>query len=141
MLTRLRIFAALIIYAAAAASVASAQAQTEPAAVAGSPAETTLGEVIVTARKRQESILNVPVVETAVPQQLLERTQTLDIRDLEKLVPGLNLGHALLSIGTLVSIRGIGTASLDPGIDQSVALNIDGMALVKGWHSRAVHLT
>jgi iron complex outermembrane receptor protein len=111
------------------AAMGPAAAQTAAPAAAPSPV---IGEVIVTARKRQESILNVPVVETAVGPKQLERTQTLDLKDLQKLVPGLNLGHGLLSIGTLVSIRGIGTASLDPGIDQSVALNLDGMALGQG---------
>src|SRR2546428_12896404 len=47
----------------------------------------TLGEVIVTARKRQESILNVPVVETALPQEKLERVQVNDLKDMQKLVP------------------------------------------------------
>lgn len=96
------------------------------------PATNQIQEVIVTARKRQESILNVPVVETAVSQEQLERLQTSNLQDLQKLVPGLNLGHAVLSIGTLVSIRGVGTASLDPGVDQSVSLNLDGMALGQG---------
>lgn len=91
-----------------------------------------VGEIIVTARKRQESLLEVPVIETAVPQERLERLQTTNLTDLPKLVPGLNLGQGLLSIGSLVSIRGVGTASLDPGIDQSVSLNIDGLSLGQG---------
>jgi len=89
-------------------------------------------EIIVTARKRQESILNVPVVATAVSEERLERLQTTGITDLPKLVPGLNLGNSLLSIGTQVSIRGVGTASQDPGVDQSVSLNIDGLSLGQG---------
>ena len=91
-----------------------------------------LVEVTVTARKRQESILNVPVVEQAISGDQLEKVQVTDVTDLPKLVPGLNLGHSLLSIGTLVSIRGIGTASQDPGVDQSVSLNIDGLSLGTG---------
>ena len=91
-----------------------------------------LVEVTVTARKRQESILNVPVVEQAISQDQLEKVQVTDVTDLPKLVPGLNFGHSLLSIGTLVSIRGIGTASQDPGVDQSVSLNIDGLSLGTG---------
>jgi iron complex outermembrane receptor protein len=89
-------------------------------------------EVLVTARKRQESILNVPVVEQAISQTKLERLQVTEMTDLPTIVPGLNLGHSLLSIGTLVSIRGIGTASQDPGVDQSVSLNIDGLSLGNG---------
>ena len=91
-----------------------------------------LQEVIVTARKREESILNVPVIEQAISQVRLERLQVTELTDLPKLAPGLNLGHSLLSIGTLVSIRGIGTASQDPGVDQSVSLNIDGLSLGNG---------
>lgn len=91
-----------------------------------------LEEITVTARKRQESILNVPVIEQAISQERLERLQVTEMTDLPKIAPGLNLGHSLLSIGTLVSIRGIGTASQDPGVDQSVSLNIDGLSLGNG---------
>jgi iron complex outermembrane receptor protein len=91
-----------------------------------------LTEIIVTARKRQESILNVPVIETAIPQAQLERFQTQDLKDIQKLVPGLLLGRSVASVGTQVSLRGVGTSSLDAGIDQSVALNIDGLQLTQG---------
>jgi iron complex outermembrane receptor protein len=99
-------------------------------AAAGGGAQ--LEEITVTARKRQESILNVPVIEQAIAGERLERLQVTELTDLPKLAPGLNLGHSLLSIGTLVSIRGIGTASQDPGVDQSVSLNIDGLSLGNG---------
>jgi iron complex outermembrane receptor protein len=91
-----------------------------------------LGEVIVTARKREESILKVPVVETAIPQTQLERLQVNDVADLTKLVPGLNLGGNILTIGTQVAIRGVGSTSYDQGVDSSVGLNIDGLSLANG---------
>ncbi|MBV1691893.1 TonB-dependent receptor [Novosphingobium sp. G106] len=90
------------------------------------------GDIIVTARKRQESILKVPVVVTAVSDQKLDSVQATQIMDLPKLVPGLVLGTNLLSIGPQVSLRGIGTSSYDPGVDQSVSLNIDGLSLGQG---------
>jgi outer membrane receptor protein involved in Fe transport len=90
------------------------------------------GDIIVTARKRQESILKVPVVETVLTQQTLERVVVKDLVDVSKLTPGLVLGLNTNEIGTQVSIRGIGTTSLDPGIDQSVLLNIDGLSLSQG---------
>ena len=74
-----------------------------------------LGEVIVTARKREESIINVPVIENAVTAEQIERTQTVSITDLPKLVPGMLMGHQLLAIGTLLSIRGVGTSASDAG--------------------------
>ena len=89
-------------------------------------------EVIVTARKRQESILNVPVIETAISQDQLERMQTNDLQDVVKLAPGLSLGESLLSIGAQVSLRGVGTSSLAVGVEQSVSLNIDGLQLTQG---------
>src|SRR5690606_17170414 len=34
--------------------------------------------------------------------------------------------------GPQVTIRGVGTSSYDPGVDQSVSLNIDGLSLGQG---------
>jgi iron complex outermembrane receptor protein len=124
----------LCVSAAAAAlllGVAPAQAQQQAKATTGAR-NSEVTEVIVTARKRQESILNVPVIETAVPRATLEKFQVQDLIDLQNFVPGLGLGKSVLSIGTLVSIRGIGTSSTDPGVDQSVSLNFDGMSITQG---------
>jgi iron complex outermembrane receptor protein len=107
---------------------------TAPAVLCAAPAvaQQELQEVIVTARKRQESILNVPVIETAIPQQQLERLQIKDMKDVATLVPSLAFGDSILSIGTVVSIRGVGTTAFDAGVDQSVTLNIDGMPFGNG---------
>jgi iron complex outermembrane receptor protein len=91
-----------------------------------------LAEIIVTARKRSESLHDVPVTETAITQATLENLQVTEVTDLPGLVPGLVVGHSLLSIGSLISIRGIGTSSNDPGVDQSVSLNLDGLSLGQG---------
>ena len=90
------------------------------------------GDIIVTARKRQETQLDVPVIEQVVTAETLARQQTLDLKDLTKLAPSLMIGTAVLSIGQLVTLRGVGTSSFDPGIDQSVSLNIDGLSLGQG---------
>jgi iron complex outermembrane receptor protein len=95
-------------------------------------AQQQLQEVIVTARKRQESILNVPVVETALPAQQLQRLQVKDMKDVASLVPGLSFGDNFLSIGTQVSLRGVGTNAYDPGVDQSITLVLDGLSLANG---------
>ncbi len=118
------------------------QAQTLPVRPGDGQAKTPsfdspVSEVIVTARKRQESILNVPVVETAITRQQLQRFQTQDLKDLATMVPGLLLGDNVLSIGTQVSLRGVGTSSSDPGVDASVSLNIDGLQLSQGLAYRS----
>jgi iron complex outermembrane receptor protein len=91
-----------------------------------------LSEVIVTARKRHQSIMNVPVVETVLGRQQLQRFQTQNLKDIATLVPGLEIGDSVLSIGTQVSLRGVGTTTYDPGLDQSVSLNIDGIPFSQG---------
>ena len=94
--------------------------------------QSTLEEVIVTARKRQESILNVPVVETAISAGQIQRFQIKDLKDVATKVPGLRFGDQVLTIGTQVSLRGVGTTTLDAGVDQSVSLNLDGLQLSNG---------
>src|ERR1700722_10836600 len=113
------------------AALGGAHAQ-QTAATPQASSSSELEEITVTARKRTESILNVPVDVQALTASQLQTFQVTELTDLPSLVPGLNFGTSLLSIGTLVSIRGIGTASQDPGVDQSVALNIDGLALGNG---------
>jgi iron complex outermembrane receptor protein len=96
------------------------------------PAPGNSDEILVTARKRQESILKVPVVVTAVTGEQINTAQLTQVTDLPRLVPGLVLGSNILSIGPQVTIRGVGTSSYDPGVDQSVSLNIDGLSLGQG---------
>jgi iron complex outermembrane receptor protein len=100
-------------------------------------AQAQLEEVIVTARKRQESILNVPVITTAVGGETIQRMQVNNVQGLARLVPGLIMSEQALANGVQISLRGVGTTALDPGIDQSVALNIDGLTLTQGlaFHS------
>ncbi len=129
---------ALVLGSNAHAQTAAADQETEgtnSAEPATAPEEAAPGdssEIIVTARKRNESSMAVPVVVTSVSNETLERFATNDLKDLGKLVPGMNMGHGLLSVGAQMSMRGVGTVSLDPGIDQSVALNIDGLQLTQG---------
>jgi iron complex outermembrane receptor protein len=90
------------------------------------------GEIIVTARKRQEAAIDVPVIETVLGGDVLRRNQVVDLSGVVRQVPGLQIGTAVLTVGTQISLRGVGTSSLDAGVDQSVAVNIDGLQLTQG---------
>ncbi|MEQ1883012.1 MAG: TonB-dependent receptor, partial [Burkholderiales bacterium] len=90
------------------------------------------GDIIVTARKRQESALKVPVIATVLSLESIEKAQIVDILGVTQQVPGLVLGTSVLSVGTQIALRGVGTSSLDAGIDQSVSINIDGMQFSQG---------
>jgi iron complex outermembrane recepter protein len=94
-------------------------------------------EIIVTARKQAESILNVPVVESVLTEAAIERYQINDIQDVVAKIPGLFSGNAVLAIGEQMSLRGVGSNSLDQGVDQSVSLNIDGLSVTHGLAYRA----
>ncbi len=90
------------------------------------------GEIIVTARKRQESILKVPVTMTTLSSVQIERRQIKNLVDVSRYAVGLKLGVGSVETGALVSIRGFGTNATDPGVDQSVSLNLDGLQLTQG---------
>jgi outer membrane receptor protein involved in Fe transport len=89
-------------------------------------------EVIVTARKREEESLRVPVVASVLQNEEMDRRQVNDLFDVATLTPGLLLGASSIEVGTEISLRGVGASLLDPGIDQSVALNLDGLQLGQG---------
>src|SRR5690242_7729753 len=103
-------------YAALIASPTPVQAQNAGTATA-SNAPNGEQEIIVTARKREESALKVPVIENVITQQKIEDAAIVDIKDIARFAPGTVAGDSVLAVGTQVSIRGIGTVTLDPGVD------------------------
>ena len=66
-------------------------------------------EIVVTAEKREESILDVPISMTALSGQKLEDLGLTNFMDLEQLVPGLQFGDDNEQKGQGTVIRGIGT--------------------------------
>lgn len=90
------------------------------------------GDIIVTSRKRQESILKVPVVQSVLTSESIASAKIVDIGGVTRNVPGLVIGGNVLTVGAQVSLRGVGTSTLDAGVDQSVSLNIDGLQFSQG---------
>jgi len=85
----------------------------------------TIEQVTVTARKRDESLLDVPISITAVSQDTMERNGLRSVADVAATVPGLNINSD--SVGrAFVSIRGIGTA-LQAGVQPGVGVFQDGV--------------
>jgi iron complex outermembrane receptor protein len=92
-------------------------------------ADTELQEVVVTARRREESLQDTPVAVTVISGDQLEAMQVSGTTDLDKVVPNLQF-H---SYGTLtgnnsaaqVFIRGIGQTDATPAVDPGVGLYID----------------
>jgi len=91
-----------------------------------------LKEIVVTAQKRSESFQKAPVIETVVSADTLNQFAIHGLKTLAQEVPSLQMGSNIMDFGTQVSIRGIGNTTLNATVDQSVALNIDGMQINQG---------
>ncbi len=87
----------------------------------------TIENIIVTAQKREQSLQDVPIVVTAVSEQLLQDTGVKDIKDLTVLAPGLTVTSTSSEASTTARIRGIGTVGDNPGLESSVGVVIDGV--------------
>jgi iron complex outermembrane receptor protein len=87
----------------------------------------TLDQIIVTAQKREEVLQDVPVVVTALSEQMLEDNGVRDIKDLQQIVPGLTVTSTQSESLTTARIRGIGTVGDNAGLESSVGVVIDGV--------------
>ena len=107
----------------------------------GSYAQSSIEEVIVTARKREETSLATPVVLTAVGSKELERRQITGVDSLAHIVPNLVIGEGGGSVqGGIISIRGIGSGESNPFIDQAVSFNVDGVAVAQAGIRRLAQM-
>lgn len=89
-------------------------------------------DIIVTARKRDETSIAVPVVLTAVSGSELERRGANKLDDLAKIVPQLQMGVGGGNrLGGIVAIRGIAGAENNAFADQAVSFNVDGVQVAK----------
>ena len=92
----------------------------------------TLDAVTVTARKREETLQEVPVAVTAFTAEALDRLGTRDIADLDAQVPNLTIYAARGSNSTLTAfIRGVGQADPLWGVDPGVGLYLDDVYIAR----------
>lgn len=111
----------------AAPAVDSSSATTEPEPAAGAAADNPVeGDVIVTARRREESIRDVPGTISAVTaDQLAAKGPVVSTTDLLNAVPGVRFNNVASENLSEISIRGSGTQRAT-GADSSVGLYVNG---------------
>ncbi|MGN6453390.1 MAG: TonB-dependent receptor [Steroidobacteraceae bacterium] len=97
------------------------QTQTKTAAQGAEP---TLEEVVVTARKREEALLDVPVTVDAFTQQTIQSAGIETPRDFVALVPNMTLVEVQNVGNSFITIRGISQAR---NSEPSVAVLVDGV--------------
>jgi len=104
---------------ALAGMTAPAFAQTSGAAAAND------SEIVVTAQRREERLVDVPISVTAVTGDALSDQGIIRMSDLDRAAPGLvfyvTASHAS------PTIRGVGSTLTGPGADNPVAVYIDGV--------------
>lgn len=110
--------------AAVAASLA-AGITAPSAAREGQSADNLLEEVVVTARKRSESLQEVPLAIYAFSEAEIQSKGMLDIRDIANATPGLTYGAELGRTAERPTIRGMSNTST--AIEQPVSVFIDGV--------------
>jgi len=94
-------------------------------------AQTALEEIVVTAQYRQQSIQDVPISITAIGAAELEAANIFDAGSLAFNVPGFTYGEFAPG-QALLSLRGVNSADDGAGLDNSVALFLDGVYIGRG---------
>lgn len=91
-----------------------------------------LEEVVVTARKREESLQNVPVAVAVIGEEQLRNNNASDLTKVAELAPQVSMSQSGSGTGAVITIRGVSSGSNDAGLDQSVAIEVDGVPISRG---------
>lgn len=84
--------------------------------------------VISSAQKKEESVQEVPIPVTAFSGVAIERKFAVNLEDLNKLAPSVQLQHVgLFHNASSFTVRGIGTSGIESFDDPHVAIFIDGV--------------
>ena len=86
-----------------------------------------LEEIVVTARKREESLQEVPVSINVVSTDLIESLRIEGIESLASQVPGMVAGQGNSASGGSIALRGISSADSNSLTEQAVSIHIDGV--------------
>ena len=93
-----------------------------------------IGEIVVTAQRREENLQNVPISVSAFNANTIKEKGLTDVSRLEGLVPGFTFGRS--GVDARPAIRGVRTESVDVNADTTIGMYIDGI-----YQSRASQAT
>jgi len=92
----------------------------------GGPKEIGLEEIVVTARKRAESLQDVPISISVLTSATMEKMGASKTRDLEYMVPNL-VFSGFWDTQVSISIRGVGDFTRNMGTEMRVGVYVDGV--------------
>jgi iron complex outermembrane receptor protein len=105
----------------------AAPAQDDSTSRADQDGDTQDRDIIVTALKRELTLLDTPVAVSVTSAQTIEQAQIRDLIDLQSVVPSLRVGQLQSSANTNFIIRGFGNGANNAGIEPSVGVFVDGV--------------
>ncbi len=115
------------------------QEATAPSTKSGAGAKkasTSLEEVLVTARRRHESLQETPIAVTAISGAELQERGIVNIGELTKSIPSVEITE---SVSNLIYIRGIGQRSAFARVDPTVGVYLDNIFLPRADGRRPAH--
>ncbi|MCX7283193.1 MAG: TonB-dependent receptor [Novosphingobium sp.] len=102
------------------AAPAMAQDQAQPEDQGG------IQDIVVTARKRVETTQNVPVAVLAISAETIQKYDLTSLERVAASTPSFVVGRAPSGSGATLVLRGIGSNTTSIGLEQSVAVIVDG---------------
>ena len=94
-----------------------------------------VNEIVVTARFREEALLDVPIAITALSGEKLLRQDRSSLQAVSQIVPTLDFRIGASNKDRSLFIRGLGTITSSSGVEPSVATVIDGVVLARPGQS------
>ena len=97
-------------------------------AIAEEDRQLVIEEIVVTARKKEESVQDVPIARTALKVQLQDST-VRNLADLDGYMPNMTIGeNSGRARGSAISIRGVNASEFtDKSHDSPIAVSLDGV--------------
>jgi iron complex outermembrane receptor protein len=96
-----------------------------PPAEAAAPEQVGLGDIVVTAQRRNENLQRVPIAVSVATAETLAVAGVANIQTLKVAIPSVDL--QTLNGSALPIIRGVGSKAAFPGIEPPIAVYIDGV--------------
>jgi len=111
------------------------RAQAAPSAVSqpnGRAADSAGDDIIVTARRREEGLISVPVAVSALSANDLRRNNATDLTRIGELTPTVIIANYRSNSGGSIAIRGVSSSANQLGFEQAVSVALDGVQTSNG---------
>jgi iron complex outermembrane receptor protein len=96
-------------------------------AIDAAPAFAQLDEIVVEARKKEESLQDVPVTVAAFDEAHIDTYQIDTFAEIADFVPNMRVQNGGSGSGGTIILRGVSTSAISAAFDSAVSFNIDGI--------------